>query len=179
MRFLQMLRRLSATLLFLAAACLVAGCGKNKFQQEVETEEVAVKLAREVQQGKYELITTEELKELLNGDNSLVLIDAMPYESSFKKEHLAGAKNFLFDKDAKGTEEWDAAASDNKSLKDYEKLLGDDKSARVVVYCGFVKCARSHNAAAWAVKLGYSDVKRYAGGIFAWKGAGYPTESSD
>ncbi len=57
-----MLRRLSATLLFLAAACLVAGCGKNKFQQEVETEEVAVKLAREVQQGGYELITTAELR---------------------------------------------------------------------------------------------------------------------
>jgi len=42
---------------------------------------------------------------------------------------------------------------------------------------GFVKCARSHNGAAWAVKLGYKNVYRYSGGIFAWKGAGYKAEA--
>ena len=45
-----------------------------------------------------------------------------------------------------------------------------------MVYCGFVKCTRSHNGAAWAVKLGYKNVYRYSGGIFAWRGAGYPIE---
>lgn len=29
---------------------------------------------------------------------------------------------------------------------------------------------------AWAVKLGYKNVYRYPGGIFAWKGAKYPAE---
>jgi uncharacterized membrane protein YphA (DoxX/SURF4 family) len=46
----------------------------------------------------------------------------------------------------------------------------------VVIYCGFVKCTRSHNGAAWAVKLGYKNVYRYSGGVFAWKGAKYPLE---
>ena len=41
----------------------------------------------------------------------------------------------------------------------------------IVVYCGFVKCARSHNAAVFAQDLGYTNVKRYAGGIYAWRGA--------
>ena len=54
-------------------------------------------------------------------------------------------------------------------------VLGYDKDRPIVVYCGFVKCTRSHNGAAWAVKLGYKNVYRYPGGIFAWKGAKYPT----
>jgi rhodanese-related sulfurtransferase len=29
----------------------------------------------------------------------------------------------------------------------------------------------------WAKKMGYTDVYRYPGGIFAWKGAGFESES--
>ena len=32
-------------------------------------------------------------------------------------------------------------------------------------------------AAMWAKKLGYKNVYRHPGGIFAWKGAKYPTEA--
>ena len=45
-----------------------------------------------------------------------------------------------------------------------------------MIYCGFVKCTRSHNGAMWAVKNGYTNVFRHPGGVFAWKGAKYPTE---
>ena len=83
---------------------------------------------------------------------------------------------FLFPKDP--IAEWDDAQSDGKSQEDFAKLLGDDKDRLIVVYCGFVKCARSHNGAYFAKQLGYTNVKRHAGGIFAWKGAGYPTESA-
>jgi rhodanese-related sulfurtransferase len=38
---------------------------------------------------------------------------------------------------------------------------------------------RRHNGAAWAVKLGYKNVYRYPGGIFAWKGAKYLMESAE
>ena len=72
---------------------------------------------------------------------------------------------------------WDTRETAGKSKADFEKLLGADKKAPVVVYCGFVKCTRSHNGAAWAVKLGYKNVYRYSGGIFAWKGAGYKAEA--
>ena len=41
----------------------LAGCGQNKFQKEVDVEASGVKLVREVQRGKYNLITTVELKE--------------------------------------------------------------------------------------------------------------------
>ena len=53
-----------------------------------------------------------------------------------------------------------------------------NKNKLIVIYCGFVKCTRSHNGASWAVKLGYKNVYRYPGGIFAWKGAKYPVEKA-
>ena len=57
--------------------------------------------------------------------------------------------------------------------------MGDNKEKPIVIYCGFVKCTRSHNGADWAVKLGYKNVFRYPGGIFAWKGADFPIEKAE
>jgi rhodanese-related sulfurtransferase len=38
----------------------------------------------------------------------------------------------------------------------------------IVVYCGFIGCKRSHQAAKYLVEQGYTKVYRYAGGISAW-----------
>lgn len=158
-------------LLIGALGVLCAGCGTNKFQQELQTEAAAIKLTAETIQGEYELISTPDLKTLLDGDDDVLLIDAMPAAASFDKGHLAGAVNFEFPKQA--MDDWNAAAMSNRTKDDYEKLLGEDKQKLIVVYCGFVKCARSHNAAVFARELGYTNVKRYPGGIHAWRGAGH------
>lgn len=50
-----------------------------------------------------------------------------------------------------------------------EKLLPKDKSALVVFYCQGVTCNLSPGSAAKAVKLGYTNVKVYKGGIPAWQ----------
>ena len=55
-------------------------------------------------------------------------------------------------------------------------VLDTDKNRLIVFYCGFTKCTRSHNAAMWAVKLGYKNVYRQPGGIKAWKEADYQVE---
>jgi rhodanese-related sulfurtransferase len=75
--------------------------------------------------------------------------------------------------------QWDKEKTGGKSLKDFEKLLGKNKDKTIIIYCGFVKCTRSHNGALWAKKAGYNNVYRYPGGIFAWKGAGYPVDKID
>ena len=129
-----------------------------------------MKLHRETVSGKYELISTADLKKLLESDESIILVDAMPAESSFNKGHISGAINFDFPKEV--MKSWDEKSMGKRTKADYEKLLGDDKSKTVVVYCGFVKCARSHNAAIFAKELGFKNVKRYPGGIHAWRGAG-------
>lgn len=156
----------------LAVFCIVvAGCGTNKFEQEVQTEEAAIKLAKETINGDYQLISTSELKKLIDGKKDFLLVDAMPAEESYDKGHIAGAVNFLFPKEV--LDSWDDGSMGGKTLEDYEKLLGEEKDRLIVTYCGFVKCARSHNAAAFARELGYTNVKRYPGGIYAWQGAGY------
>ena len=148
--------------------------GQSKFEKEVETEASAVKLLREVQRGGYDVVTTEELKQWIDSGKDVLVVDTMPYEDSYKKQHVPGAVQFLFP--IPDMKEWDDQQTGGKTRDDFMKLLGDDKSKPIVIYCGFVKCTRSHNGAAWAVKLGYENVYRYPGGIFAWKGAKYSIE---
>lgn len=151
--------------------------GTDKFKEEVEKEAAAVKLAREVVKGGYNIIATEELQAVLKAGENVVLIDTMPYEDSYKKGHIPSAKQFLFP--IPDMNEWDVKETDGKTLEDYQKLLGPDKDKKIIVYCGFVKCTRSHNAAVWAKKLGYTHVYRHPGGIFAWRGAEYEVETGE
>ena len=146
----------------------------NKFEKEVEKEAGAVKLVREVQQGGYDVVTTKELKKWIDSGKDMVIVDTMPFEDSYKKNHVPGAVQFLFP--IPEMKQWDTKETDGKTQEDFIKLLGSDKSKTIVIYCGFVKCTRSHNGAAWAVKLGYKKVCRHPGGIFAWKGAKYSVE---
>jgi hypothetical protein len=60
------------------------GCGTNKFQQELERESTAVPLAREAKDGGYELLTSAELKKLIDDKTDMILVDAMPPEE-FRK----------------------------------------------------------------------------------------------
>lgn len=165
------------TLLLGVTALSAFAFGTNKFEKEVEKEAGAVTLVREVERGGYDVITTEELKGLIDSGKEVVIVDTMPYDASYKKSHVPGAKQFLFPIPEMKT--WDSKKTDNRSQEDFAALLGPDKDAIVVIYCGFVKCTRSHNGAMWAKKLGYNNVLRHPGGIFAWKGAGYETESAN
>jgi len=155
------------------AASSAFAVGGSKFEQELEKEQGAVKLVREVMKGGYDVITTAELDALMKSGEEILIIDTMPYEESYKKEHVPGAQQFLFPIPDMTT--WDSKETAGKSEQDFVQMLGPDKNKLIVIYCGFVKCTRSHNGAIWAVKNGYTNVYRHPGGIFAWKGAKYPT----
>ncbi|HHO47482.1 MAG TPA: hypothetical protein ENN06_03345 [Desulfobacteraceae bacterium] len=43
------------------------------------------------------------------------------------------------------------------------------------LHSGIIDRHHSPWEALWAKKFGYNNVLRHPGGIFAWKGAGYPT----
>lgn len=174
MRLVESMLRVTMVFVLVLGLSGVAAAG-DKFQEEVVKETGAVKLVREVQRGGYDVVTTEELKQWIDAGKDMVIVDTMPFEASYKVNHVPGAVQFLFpipDMNA-----WNTGETDGKSVEDYAALLGPDKDKTVVVYCGFVKCTRSHNGAVWAKKLGYKNVLRYSGGIFAWKGAGYPVET--
>lgn len=143
----------------------------SKFEAETTKETEAVKLFRDTTAGGYDLVTAAELKKMIDEGKDMLIIDTMPYEDSYKKEHVPGALQFLFP--IPDMKEWNVAETAGKTQADFEAMLGPDKDKTIVIYCGFVKCTRSHNGAVWAKKLGYKNVYRLPGGIFAWKGAGF------
>jgi len=166
-------RNVSRCLLVVAFIVWVAG-NAYAFEwgtKELENEKLAVKFAKEVCKGGYKIVTTEELKGWIDAKEKMLIVDTMPLEDSYKKQHLPGAVQIEFPID-------ELPQLDDKTKADLEKLLGPDKNQRIVFYCGFTKCGRSNNGALWAAKLGYTDVYRYPGGIKAWMEADYPVEKS-
>jgi thiosulfate/3-mercaptopyruvate sulfurtransferase len=150
----------------------MVGCGKSWSGKELDTEKSAVTLAREAQRGGYQLVSTVELKDWIDQKKPMMIIDTMPLEDSYKKQHIPGAAQYEFP--IPEVKEMDDAA-----MAKFEQFLGPDKDKTLVIYCGFVKCTRSHNSAMWAVKLGYQNVFRYPGGIKAWMEADYPIEKGN
>ena len=137
--------------------------------KELDTEKIAVNFAREVERGKYNIVSTEELKKWIDEKKNMLIVDTMPYADSYQKQHIPGAVNFAFPIP-------EMTSIDDKTKESFLKMLGPDKNRTIVVYCGFTKCTRSHNGALWAVKLGYKNVYRYPGGIKAWDEADFPVE---
>ena len=158
-----------------ASLAVVSGCVNSKAdpkkvgvsEANVQAEFLAMKAAGEKERGGYELMSLEELKTKLDAEEDILVVDTMPYEASYKKQHIPTAVQFEFPIPEMNTME-------DRTEQQYRDLLGPDKDKMIVVYCGFVKCGRSHNGAMWAVKLGHTNVYRCLGGIRGWKEAGYP-----
>ena len=115
------------TLKICLAGLLVLGLAatasaKNKFEEELEKEKEAVALVNQVKQGGYGLVTTEELKQWIDSGKDMVVVDTMPYEASYKENHVPTAVQFLFP--IPDMNEWDLKETDGKTKEDYIKLLG-------------------------------------------------------
>ena len=99
-----------------------------------------------------ELISREDLKRKLDEGEDLRLVCALA-EWAFRAAHIPGSIH------VDGPER---AA----------ELL--DKDDQIVVYCTNVNCVASQLAYKRFVKGGYTNVRRYAGGLEDWEEAGYP-----
>lgn len=53
-----------------------------------------------------------------------------------------------------------------------------DKDATIITYCSNTACRNSEAAANQLTALGYTDVRKYAGGKEDWQDAGLPLETS-
>lgn len=162
---------LSSTMTVLIFAFLLASptFALDWGSKELATEEVAVKLTREVLKGDYGIVRTDELKGWIDSGKAPLIVDTMPYADSYVKQHIPGAVQFEFPIK-------EMAELDEQTRAEYLKVLGDDKGRLLVIYCGFTKCGRSHNGAMWAKRLGYTNVYRHPGGVKAWAQADYPVE---
>ena len=153
--------------LLLCAVSLILGFAVAAGAKEPDDEKIAVTFLREVERGGYKIVSSQELKGWVDQKKTMLLVDTMPYEDSYRKNHIPGAVQMEFPIP-------EMTSIDDKKKEEFLKLLGLDKGRLIVFYCGFTKCTRSHNAALWAKKLGYTNVYRHPGGIVAWKELDYP-----
>lgn len=111
-----------------------------------------------------DLIKTEEVAALVDAGpekKNFLIIDARPTKR-YKEGYIPGAASLPF-------HSWD---------KKKDSVLPDDKSTKLIFYCGGVTCPLSPKSAAKAKELGYTDVKVYHDGMPAWKKAGEPVMKS-
>jgi len=79
---------------------LVSGCADPKkvgvSQANVQAEFIAMKAVGEKERGGYKLISLQELKAKLDAKEDVLVVDTMPYEASYKKQHIPTAVQFEF-----------------------------------------------------------------------------------
>lgn len=162
--------------LLLVFAIVVTACSSNGVGNsvgtaidgnEVDIENAAVNLVKNQKEVGYGLINVETLNGWVKEKKTMIIIDTMPADN-FKKGHIPGAVN------AELPKKYDELTEDQKAA--YLKLLGTDKEATIVVYCGYTSCGRSHVGAKIAMDAGYKNVYRLPGGIVAWENAKYEVE---
>ncbi len=103
-------------------------------------------------------ISRDELKTGLE-TGSITAVDALP-ESYYIQQHLPGALNLIAD-----------------DVEDHAMELLPDKNAQIVTYCSNPACQNSTQVAGKLERLGYINVRKYAGGIQDWTEAGLPTQT--
>lgn len=149
---------------FSLAAC--AGHGTSVKGKEIPIENAAVKLVADAKASGFKLVTTSELKKMLDEGKKITIISNLPAEEDKAFGTLPGTLSAPLPKTEK-----ELAPADQANLL---RVAGSDKEKVIVVYCGFVACRRSTIGAKILVDAGYKNVYKYPGGITAWEEAGYP-----
>lgn len=135
---------------------------------EVAIEKATMKFIKDTNDGGYQLLSTEDLKKWAEEGKEMIIIDTMPADN-FAKGRIPGALNAELPKTT-----LEDATDEQKQA--FISLLGENKDTPIVVYCGFVGCARSHVGAVIAMEQGFTNVYRVPGGIVAWQEAGFEVE---
>ena len=101
-----------------------------------------------------ETIDSEELKAKLDRGDDFRLVMTL-HDWAFRAMHIPGSIHY-------------------KSVED--ALAGLDVNDEIVVYCSNVDCVASQFAYRGLVENGYTNVRRYSGGLAEWQSAGLPLE---
>jgi rhodanese-related sulfurtransferase len=102
------------------------------------------------------LISREGLKEKLDRGDKFKLVNALG-EWAFNAKHIPGSINI-------------------SKVQDAKKILNPDDD--IVIYCSNEACIASIIGYQLLTRMGYKNVRRYAGGIKDWEEASYPLEGN-
>jgi len=100
-------------------------------------------------------IDREDLRAKLDRGDDFKLVMAM-HEWGFRAAHIPGSLHY------------------NTVEEAHAELEADDE---IVVYCTDPACVASQFAYQWLVEAGYTNVRRYEGGLSDWAAAGYQLDS--
>ena len=112
-------------------------------------------------------ISTDALRTIL-AEKSAVVLDARPFKE-FAISHIPGAVNVS----AKAGVPISVYVSD---VAEIGRVLKDDKSAAMVLYCNGPFCGKSKRLASELFEAGYTNVRRYQLGIPVWRALGGLTQ---
>lgn len=108
-------------------------------------------------------VSTAELRQIL-AERTAVVLDARPHRE-FAIGHIPGALNVA----AKPGVPISTYVSD---VAEIGRLVGDDRNARMVLYCNGPYCGKSRRLADELLAAGYRNVRRYQLGIPVWRALG-------
>lgn len=114
----------------------------------------------EAERDGYRLLKVDDYQALAKSYPTHLLLDVRT-AAEFREGRLPGAVNMEF-----GPSEAVSLVEDKKDS--LLKLLGPDPDRLVIIYDASLTCPRAAVAAGWAVRLGYRNVRRLAGGYRAW-----------
>ncbi len=104
----------------------------------------------------YPLITTSELKAMMEQKTPFALVDART-EEEFSEAHIVGSINIP-----------------EKKFDEQRSLLPENKENPLVFYCNGVKCGKSKRTAVKAAALGYKNIRIYSEGFPVWEEMNLP-----
>lgn len=105
-----------------------------------------------------ETITREQIKEKLDAEEPMTIIEALPQEY-FDAEHLPGALNIP-----------------NDEIKARAPDMLPDKDACIVIYCASTDCQNSKIATDTLQQMGYTNTFEYVEGKQHWLEGNFPVE---
>ena len=112
-------------------------------------------LAMDIPKG-VKVLTAPEVRDMLKSPDRL-LVNALS-RIEYQMQHIPGSINIPVDEVKSSSQ------------------MPTDKSAAIIFYCNGVACPYSRRAAKTAVKLGYTRVYWFKGGILEWRQYQYPME---
>jgi rhodanese-related sulfurtransferase len=102
------------------------------------------------------LISTDELKSMMDKKDNFVLIDSRT-KPEYVESHIVTAINIP-----------------DKKLQENLNLLPTDKNTLLVIYCNGFKCGKSKRLAAQLEPMGYTNIRIYLEGIPVWEERNLP-----
>lgn len=143
----------------LAAALLsTAAFAEDAAEMNAINPHATVEKAAHAEAGKiYTEVSADEVKQMIDNKEKVVLIDANG-ASTYKKGHLEGAVNL----------------TPKQITADSLAKVAPSKDTTLVFYCGGFSCPSSAKAAKAAHEAGYTNLKKFPGGLEEWEQKGYP-----